>query len=288
MPMYEKSRSNAVFFIFFIVTCTFYLHSLVLSVVFQTYIQAASDIHDRSASDREDAVRLAFVALLKDDESELVSTSSVRKTLQVVRPHYSAMKVSHELQPNSTIQVPNSTSLLEKIKALMDILDPSNQHVIDYPSFRTKIRQALNASIRTARTATSFAMGVELIAVFVAVVNFVYVILLSSEFQAAWFDAVAVSTGCAITLLGLLELVIRFNPLRIPNFAPITRLNATFDGLALVGALVSCIGTLLSRVTSRRCFSSLLITLSREQGSSNTLQGLNRSPTTSLWEEPLI
>ena len=124
----------------------------------------------------------------------------------------------------------------------MDIVDPSAQHVIDYPTFRTKIRQALNASIRTARSNSSFAMGVELIAVLVAVLNFIYVILFTSAFHADWFDAVTVSTGSAITLLGLLELVIRFNPLRIPNFAPITRLNATFDGIALVAALVSCIG----------------------------------------------
>jgi hypothetical protein len=91
-------------------------------------------------------------------------------------------------------------------------------------------------------------MGIELIAVLVAVVNFVYVILFTSEFQAAWFDKITVTAGCAITLLGLLELVIRFNPLRFPNFAPITRLNATFDGLALVAALVSCIGTYILRL----------------------------------------
>jgi hypothetical protein len=121
-------------------------------------------------------------------------------------------------------------------------VDPSTQHAIDYPTFRTKIRQALNASIRTARSTSSFAMRVELIAVLVAVLNFIYVILFTSEFQADWFDAVTVSTGSAITLLGLLELVIRFNPLRIPNFTPITRLNATFDGIALIASFVSCIG----------------------------------------------
>ena len=93
MPMYQKSRSNAIFFIFFIVVSVFYLHSLVLSVVFQTYIQAASEIHERSASDREAAVRLAFLALAKDARAEVVSTSSVRKTLQLVRPHYGPQKV---------------------------------------------------------------------------------------------------------------------------------------------------------------------------------------------------
>ena len=124
----------------------------------------------------------------------------------------------------------------------MEIVDPSNQQLIDYPTFRTKIRQALNASIRTSRSSSGFAMAVELIAVLVALTNFVYVILLASEFEATWFDETAAAAGSVITLLGLLELVIRFNPLRVPNFAPITRLNGTFDGLALIGALVSCVG----------------------------------------------
>lgn len=124
----------------------------------------------------------------------------------------------------------------------MDIVNPDSAQIIDYPTFRTKIRQALNASIRTSSSASTFAMGIELIAVFVAVCNFVYVILMTSEFDTSWFDSVAIVSGSAITLLGLLELVIRFNPLRIPNFAPLTRLNITFDGLALVAALISIIG----------------------------------------------
>mmetsp|Transcript_21064 Transcript_21064/g.51838 ORF Transcript_21064/g.51838 Transcript_21064/m.51838 type:complete len:1143 (-) Transcript_21064:54-3482(-) len=220
MPMYKESQSSAFFFIFFIVTASFYIHSLVLSVVFQTYMQASADIHERSAWYREEATRLAFLALAKNGETETISVASVRKTLQLVRPHYSNMK----------------------IKALMDIVNPDGAQIIDYTTFRTKIRQALNASIRTSSSATTFAMGVELIAVFVAISNFVYVILMTSEFDTPWFDSVAVLCGSAITLLGLLELVIRFNPLRIPNFAPLTRLNITFDGLALVGALVSMVG----------------------------------------------
>jgi hypothetical protein len=94
MPLYETSRWNATFFVFFIVTAVFYLHSLLLSVVFQTYVQAATEIHERSATDREDAVRLAFLALTKVDQTDVISTGNVRKTLQMVRPHYNAMKVS--------------------------------------------------------------------------------------------------------------------------------------------------------------------------------------------------
>ena len=93
MPMYEVSQSNAAFFVFFIVVSVFYLHSLVLSVVFQTYIHAASEIHQRSVMDREEAIRRAFVVLLREESSEFISASSVRKTLHIVRPHYNSMKV---------------------------------------------------------------------------------------------------------------------------------------------------------------------------------------------------
>lgn len=91
--MYQTSRWNSIFFVFFIVTAVFYLHSLVLSVVFQTYIQAASEIHERSASDREDAVRLAFLVLSKEGQTDVITSTSVRKTLQLVRPHYNPLKV---------------------------------------------------------------------------------------------------------------------------------------------------------------------------------------------------
>jgi Ion transport protein len=220
MPMYEEAPTQALYFVVFIITCIIYYHSLVLSVVFQTYIQAMTEIHERSVSDREDAVRLAFLALIKDPHADYISTTSVKKCLQVVRPHYNSLK----------------------LKALLEIVDPANQHIVDYPSFRTKIRQALNASIRTARSATSFAMAVELIAVIVAVSNFIYVILVSSEWDAAWFENIEVVLGSVITILGLLELLIRFNPLRFQHFTPITRLNVFFDGLALVAAVLSCVG----------------------------------------------
>jgi hypothetical protein len=85
-------------------------------------------------------------------------------------------------------------------------------------------------------------MGVELIAVLVAVLNFLYVIMVTSEWDEPWFHTIQVILGSVITLLGLLELVIRFNPLRFQHFAPITRLNPFFDGVALVAAIVSCIG----------------------------------------------
>ena len=95
--MYQVSRTNAIFFVFYIVVSVFYLHSLVLSVVFQTYILAATEIHERSVIDREEAIRRAFLALLREESSEYISASSVRKALQIVRPHYNALKVSRRV-----------------------------------------------------------------------------------------------------------------------------------------------------------------------------------------------
>jgi len=120
MPMYESNRANALFFIFFTIVCGFYLHSLVLSVVFQTYIQAATDIHKRSSFNREEAIKLAFLALLRDGETECISTSSVRKTLQAVRPHYSVMKVSYHCFFFLTISVPLIKSLNTKLCFVSD------------------------------------------------------------------------------------------------------------------------------------------------------------------------
>lgn len=220
MPIYAVSPSYSIFFVVFLITCLFYYHSLVLSVVFQTYIQAVTDIHARTVSDRDDAIRLAFLALIKDGHSDYISTSSVRKCLQVVRPHYNSLKLN----------------------ALLEIVDPSNEQIIDYPTFRNKIRRALNSSVRTARTATPLSMGVEVIAVFVAATNLIYVTGKTFDHGQEFWDVPYGYIGFVITCLGLFELTVRFNPLKIPNFAPITRLDVFFDGMALAAAFVSCYG----------------------------------------------
>lgn len=123
------------------------------------------------------------------------------------------------------------------------MVDPSEQHFIDFPTFRAKIRQALNASIRSTRTTTTFALILELVAALVAISNFFYVILLTSSFQADWFDFLEFPLGFGITMLGVFDLVARFNLCKsFCLFAPTTRLSGTFDGLATLAAIVSCKG----------------------------------------------
>ncbi|MGK3737331.1 MAG: hypothetical protein ACI8RD_001115 [Bacillariaceae sp.] len=222
MPIYATTPSYSIFFVTFIITCVFYYHSLVLSVVFQTYIQAVTEVHEQTTSDRDDAIRLAFLALLEDGQSDYISITSVRKCLQIVRPHYNVFKMN----------------------ALLEIVDPTNNGIIDYPTFRNKIRRALNSSVRTARTATPLAMGVEFLAVIIAGANFVYATAVIGRTSSEQFFEFhhQYYFGIGITLLALSEVVIRINPLKIQNFSPITRLNVFFDGLALIAALVSCVG----------------------------------------------
>lgn len=178
-------------------------------------------------TDREDAMRLAFLALEsipsnndpEDDirKDQVVKIAHVRKTLQQLRPHYNA----------------------PKINALVEIVDPSNQKKIDYPSFRTKIRQALNASIRSTRTASTFSVIVELVSFVVAVLNCMYVVMFSSIFDPMWFEKITFPAGCIITVLGAFELLARLGHVKLFQFTPITRLNATFDGLAGLAAIIS-------------------------------------------------
>jgi hypothetical protein len=120
----------------------------------------------------------------------------------------------------------------------MEILDPLEKYALDYTTFRTNIREAfLNASNRAACQPSLFDSAVEILSIVVMVVNFIYV-MLTSQFQADMFDASAVIVGSFITFAALVELAIRCNPLKMTYF-PMTRLNAIFDALALVGAVVS-------------------------------------------------
>ena len=95
--MYEASRTNAIFFVIFIVTCTFYLHSLTLSLVFQVFIRAATEVHHRSAVDKEDSIRYAFLALsLKRTVKQSIGQvhiDMIRETMQKVRSNYGTLKV---------------------------------------------------------------------------------------------------------------------------------------------------------------------------------------------------
>lgn len=223
MPVYSKAHVNAVFFVIFIVVCVFYLHSLILSVVFQVFIQAATEVHDRSSVDKEDSIRSAYRALsswqMVVQDTVNVPSDLIRETLAKVRPHYGTLKLD----------------------ILMELVDTTEACSMNYNAFRTKISKALNSSIRSARKASIFASGIEILSVLVTIVNFLFVTLLTSRYQAEWFNASMVMVGSLITVFCIVELAMRCNICTL-TYYPMTRLNAVFDSFAGIGALVSCYG----------------------------------------------
>lgn len=227
MPIYNESKQAASFFVLFLITMALYLHSLVLSVVFSAFIQASTTIYERSLSDREETLRLAFASLQgpsgTDSAVQMVETRYIRRTLQILRPHYNAMKVD----------------------TLIGIVDSAHRNAIDYNTFRTTVPQALSATVRSAPSRPNlYSYIIESVGAVVAISNFVFVILLSSQGQATWFDGITLPVGFTITMLGFMELLARTNPCVPFRFTPTTKLNFIFDGLAALAVAVSCWGIL--------------------------------------------
>lgn len=153
IAIYDKYRSSVVFFVTFIIICVFYMHSLgknssyplcyyclinrlyrfssfslwtvahfiVLSVVFQIYIHAMKLIRERSITDRQEALNLAFLALRKKnsfegEDANLADVQDIRKALQLLRPHYNDTKVRAIVKLfNIPSTKPNSFLLLTHI-----------------------------------------------------------------------------------------------------------------------------------------------------------------------------
>lgn len=104
--MNERGEAASLFFIPFLIVSVFYTHSLVLSVVFQSYMDGMSFIRERTAFDRERALELAFEAVsladgvtkaeprsLHELEPVAVSTASIKEVLGFIRPHYGRVKL---------------------------------------------------------------------------------------------------------------------------------------------------------------------------------------------------
>lgn len=102
-----------------------YLHSLVLSVIFQSYSQAITDIRQRKKNNKERSLLIAFKTLMKLRKTTKTKTLSnnnnnrekgkkkenrtttsagklpndviymrtVKKTIMLVRPHYTSSKI---------------------------------------------------------------------------------------------------------------------------------------------------------------------------------------------------
>jgi hypothetical protein len=258
MPAYNESRWNAVFFVIFIVVSVFYLHSLVLSVVFQVFIQSATEIHRRSNSCKEESLHLAFLAVtsirnstnndnnqLPLDNNALVDTRLICETLRLLRPHYSQQKLNVLIDIILPLNFENNPEVSQRgIHLQQEHIKEVNKYNLNYDEFRRRIQQALSSSIRSTRTHSTLGIAVEILSVVVAILNFVFVIIFTSLLQANnKNDKTEFIVGSLLTVLTLLEVSIRYNPWQYSNRKhSINRLNVALDGMGCIGGIVSFIG----------------------------------------------
>lgn len=234
IPVYDQDRSSAIFFVLFLIICVFFVHSVVLSVVFQTYIHSMKILRERAAVDRQESMKLAFLALKPvnfdigmeddgDDRHELsVETAKVRKVIQTLRPHYSS----------------------EKIDVLVQIVDPNRNGMIEYNDFRARMPIVLRTSLRSARSASRHSMVLSSVNVGVAILNMFYVLLFSSSpLEFVLLSNLIFPMGTIITLVGLLEVMARLRPCAFLNSLSTVR-HGVLDALAMIAGIVSMIGIL--------------------------------------------
>lgn len=228
MPVYKQYRSASFFFALFLVCCVFYMHSLVLSVVFQSYMEGLMIISEHAAADKEKTMRLAFQALCRQeggctvDGSGVVAipTNAILQVLKLRRPRYGR----------------------NKINALVDIVDSSGIGFVDYNSFRCNIPRAMSVSVKSSRRLSALAPAVEVFTAVLAITNLLYVVMACSTSQSA---KMMLLVGWAISVSCIVDIVFRLIPLKKKLLTDALRPNMTFDGLSAVAALVSFAGLLL-------------------------------------------
>ena len=259
MPAYNESPWNAVFFVIFIVVSIFYLHSLVLSVVFQVFIQSATEVHRRSASDKDNSLKLAFLALTSakkntnnnsnefpSDNNASVDVRLICETLRLLRPHYSQQKLNVLMDIIVPSNFENGPELVQqRAQTQKEHGKCDSKHNLNFDEFRKRMQQVLSSSIRATRTHSALGIAVEILSVSVSILNFVYVMIFSSKLHSNHKDDMSeFIIGSLITLLALFEVSIRYNPWQYSKnrINPITRLNAVLDGMGCIGGIVSFFG----------------------------------------------
>jgi hypothetical protein len=225
IAVYNQYPSSAIFFVSFLVICVFYAHSIVLSVVFQTYIQAMTVIRQRSVKGRHESLKLAFNALHPQNDPEhselIIEMAKVKRVIQLLRPHYDSSKV----------------------EVLTQILDPSSDGKITFHSFHERFPRVLRTSLRTSRSMTSRPFFLSSLSVFVAILNLVYVLLLSSALEFLLLSNLIFPMGSFIVFLALLEIILRLQP----STSSINR-HRILDSLSLIAALMSLTGLVMHHI----------------------------------------
>ena len=269
MPTYNESPWNAAFFVLFNVVTIFYVHSLVLSVVFQVFIQSATEVHRRSASEKVHSLKTAFLALasaennpntntgkeLPRDANKLVDVRLICETLRLVRPHYSQQKLNVLMEMIVSPNLENGSQIFSQMERKRDDDgEYNNKRIMDFDEFRKKMQQVLSSSIRATRTHSASGLVVEIFSISISIVNFVFVMIFTSPLHPNHKnDNVEFIVGSIITALVLFEVSLRYNMWKYSNrINPITRFNAILDGMGCVGGIVSFFGTLFVKLAKQQ------------------------------------
>ena len=214
---------------------------IVLSVVFQAYIQSMKMIRERASVDRQEALKLAYLALrsrIAVDEShgQCVDVSRIRKVLEIVRPHYNA----------------------SKIDALVQIMDDNAIGFIEFGDFRIRMQRALQTSLRSARQDSRQSIFIASLSLFVAIANLVYVLVLSSAMEFLLLSKLIFPVGYMIVSLSLVEVVLRLRPCACLHELSTTR-HSILDGLAIFASIVSLTGLIMHAADSSKGLQWLLL-----------------------------
>lgn len=203
-------------------------------------------LRERASADREEALKLAFVALLSRDpdnddfvevgEQQTVQVSKLREVVKILRPHYNA----------------------SKIDALMQIIDPNCRGAISFSDYKIGIQKVLHTSLRRTRPESRQSLLLSSLTISVAIANLVYVLLLSSPLEFLLLSGLIFPAGCLIVILGLIEVTLRLRPCGFLSSLPMTR-HSILDGLAIFASMISLIGLVMHSFNDNRGLQWLLL-----------------------------
>ncbi len=137
--VYVRHPISSLFFISFLVLHLFLLHNIVLAVVRKGFVTQTRASLTQQQEWREDGIRLAF-RMLDNNNKDQVNQYTIMKVLKIIRPHYSAEKISMLLECVSSYDFDSEHDCKEMVPGICN----SNAVFIDWNTFKVGIMNAVN------------------------------------------------------------------------------------------------------------------------------------------------
>ncbi len=202
-------------------------------------------LRDRASTDRQEALRSAFIALAQrgsvgvalheslEEQDQVAETSKLRQVVKILRPHYSD----------------------SKIDALMKIVDTNDEGVIPFRDYQPGIQKILLTSLRSASQPSILLSS---LTIFVAITNLVYVLLLSSPLLFRLLSELIFPIGSLIVFLSLIEVVLRLRPCGCLSSLSTSR-HSFLDSLAIFAGIISLTGLIMHTLNDSKGLQWLLL-----------------------------